>query len=465
MSGLKDRLSRYHSGDIIYCQFISPGKIYVTLDDGKCWRWGGSAYVEVAAGGSGGGDAAAVANWAVYSADDYSMTFLHLDSAPVAGETTIRNQAGTADIVVTGAYPAEDSGNGWAEKAYSAMGAVPWDALRASITTIEFRDPMPELPDCLTDGTFYGQMACWFTSCSTAVVAGDVPAGLTSIGRDCFSGCSRLALTALPESVTRICTSAFRSCGRLALTSLPNGITNIETYAFSNCTNLALTSLPWTLLEIGDHAFESCSALAIRTLPAGIHAINSYAFSYCGNIRGLLLPDSVSSIGDCAFQSSSAYITSLPDSLSSIGGNAFYGNRISSQFTHVPAGVKSIGSYAFGYNSHRTRLQFDGTPSSIASAAFAGWTRLADIYVPWSEGEVANAPWGATNATIHYDYHNVTSDELATSTADGLMSSADKGKLDGLGHTLTLTVGSQSVTFDGTADQSLTIATADGVSY
>lgn len=28
---------------------------------------------------------------------------------------------------------------------------------------------------------------------------------------------------------------------------------------------------------------------------------------------------------------------------------------------------------------------------------------IRDIYVPWSEGEVANAPWGATNATIHYD--------------------------------------------------------------
>jgi hypothetical protein len=28
---------------------------------------------------------------------------------------------------------------------------------------------------------------------------------------------------------------------------------------------------------------------------------------------------------------------------------------------------------------------------------------IRDIYVPWSEGEVANAPWEANNATIHYD--------------------------------------------------------------
>ena len=30
---------------------------------------------------------------------------------------------------------------------------------------------------------------------------------------------------------------------------------------------------------------------------------------------------------------------------------------------------------------------------------------LTDIYVPWAEGAVANAPWGATGATIHYDWN------------------------------------------------------------
>jgi len=34
---------------------------------------------------------------------------------------------------------------------------------------------------------------------------------------------------------------------------------------------------------------------------------------------------------------------------------------------------------------------------------FNGCTQTFDIYVPWSEGEVAGSPWGATNATIHYN--------------------------------------------------------------
>ena len=35
---------------------------------------------------------------------------------------------------------------------------------------------------------------------------------------------------------------------------------------------------------------------------------------------------------------------------------------------------------------------------------FQGCTNLKTINVPWVSGAVANAPWGATNATINYNY-------------------------------------------------------------
>lgn len=38
----------------------------------------------------------------------------------------------------------------------------------------------------------------------------------------------------------------------------------------------------------------------------------------------------------------------------------------------------------------------------LAYNAFNKCTNLTDIYVPWAEGDVGGAPWGATNATIHY---------------------------------------------------------------
>lgn len=44
------------------------------------------------------------------------------------------------------------------------------------------------------------------------------------------------------------------------------------------------------------------------------------------------------------------------------------------------------------------------TPKTISDTAFRTCDNLVSIKVPWSEGSVAGAPWGATNATVTYDY-------------------------------------------------------------
>lgn len=48
-------------------------------------------------------------------------------------------------------------------------------------------------------------------------------------------------------------------------------------------------------------------------------------------------------------------------------------------------------------------LTFRSTPSSIANNAFGACSGLTTIHVPWASGAVADAPWGATNAVIHYN--------------------------------------------------------------
>ena len=74
------------------------------------------------------------------------------------------------------------------------------------------------------------------------------------------------------------------------------------------------------------------------------------------------------------------------------------------------ANLLAINQRAF-YRSGITSAIFlnatDNLPT-IANDAFHQASQLKDIYVPWAEGAVANAPWGATNATIHY---NTTYDE------------------------------------------------------
>ena len=158
---------------------------------------------------------------------------------------------------------------------------------------------------------------------------------------------------------TNIGDYAFYDCENLALTKLPNGITKIGESAFYQCSNLALTKLPDRVKQIGMYAFFGCSNLALTELPSEITSINAFTFGYCSKLA----------------------------------------------LTEIPSGITSIGDYAFGYcRGGLTTLTFQGTPETISKTAFSNCDNLTTINAPWAEGAVANAPWGATKATINYNY-------------------------------------------------------------
>lgn len=162
-------------------------------------------------------------------------------------------------------------------------------------------------------------------------------------------------------------------------------------------------SIPEGCTIIGHSAFRACTKLTSLHIPDTITIIKNDAFALCYELK-IELPDGVTSIGNGAFSSNGhQIITKLPLELKTIGDAAF--QYCGSPFTlsEIPEKVESIGKQAFQNCTGFTELTFKGTPTSIATNAFQGCTNLLDIYVPWSEGEVANAPWGATNATIHYN--------------------------------------------------------------
>lgn len=165
-------------------------------------------------------------------------------------------------------------------------------------------------------------------------------------------------ITMLPSGLTKIKDDAFNKCSNLALTSLPDGITSIGNSAFYYCSSLALTSLPNGLTKIPSNAFRACSNLALTSLPDGITSIGTYAFESCTKITDITLPDSIT----------------------------------------------SISVRAFGDCDNLKTVTFKGKSISIYRDAFYGCNKLTTINVPWAEGEVSDAPWGATNAEIRYNY-------------------------------------------------------------
>ena len=162
---------------------------------------------------------------------------------------------------------------------------------------------------------------------------------------------------------------------------LPPNITSFAVSAFNGCTSLVDIIMPG-VTAIANYAFNGCSALALTSLSDGVTSINGSAFYGCSSLA----------------------LTSLPTALASLGNNAFW-SCAGLAITEIPATVATIGNGVFRNCTGLTSLTFLGTPTSIGTNVFNGCTNLATIRVPWSQGAVAGAPWGAPNtATIIYNY-------------------------------------------------------------
>lgn len=123
-------------------------------------------------------------------------------------------------------------------------------------------------------------------------------------------------------------------------------------------TDRSITSIkiPTGITEIGIDAFNEMTQLSSIEFPNGLTLIGGYSFSNCKGLTQLVLPETIEEIKECAF---------------------FDCRKLAS-------------------------VIFTGTPNIIDSYAFYQCDGM-DIYVPWAEGAVAYAPWGAKNTTIHYN--------------------------------------------------------------
>ena len=185
----------------------------------------------------------------------------------------------------------------------------------------------------------------------------------------------------LPESLTKIGANAFRSCETLKSITLPAGLTSIGSEAFFSCNKLAELTLPMGVTTVMPHTFSSCNSLSKVSLPETVTRIQSCAFQNCNNLKSL----------------------KLPAQLEEIDNQAFTGCRFTQM--EFPEALQSLGAYLFMNSSTLASVTFKGVPTNIDTTAFGAiYTIGFTINVPWAEGEVSGAPWGATNATINYNY-------------------------------------------------------------
>ena len=128
-------------------------------------------------------------------------------------------------------------------------------------------------------------------------------------------------------------------------------------------------------------AFEHCTLLGSLEFMSGLINIENYAFQSCTSLQSVLFGDTLQKIAQQSFDGCTSLSTLI-----------------------FPSSLVRIDYQGFSNCTNLTTVTFQGTPTAISSSAFNGCTNLTTINVPWASGTVSDAPWGATNATINYNY-------------------------------------------------------------
>jgi uncharacterized protein (UPF0333 family) len=118
-----------------------------------------------------------------------------------------------------------------------------------------------------------------------------LPAGLTKIGPDAFSG-SGIQSIVIPDSVTVIEEDAFSGCANLQEVTLSRRLQELPRGAFSGCSQLKRLTIPANIKKI-DITFDRCSALEEITFEGDVvltrkeGTLDLHTFFDCNNIKKL----------------------------------------------------------------------------------------------------------------------------------------------------------------------------------
>ena len=242
-----------------------------------------------------------------------------------------------------------------------------------------------------------------------------IPNSVTSIGDNAFNGCRGLISVTIPNSVTSIGSFAFHECKALkkVIVSdiaawcgiqfgsetanplyyakhlysddnteikdlvIPNNVTSIANYAFYRCSSFTSVTLGNNVTSIGDKAFDGCSSFTSVTIPSSVTNIGKDAFQGCDSISDI----NITVTDFTAFCNNKVIILILPmiKTSSNVSLIDIEGNKI--QEYVIPAGVKSIGDYAFYGCRGLTSVTIANNVKSIGNRAFYGCKDLTSVTI------------------------------------------------------------------------------------
>lgn len=188
---------------------------------------------------------------------------------------------------------------------------------------------------------------------------------------------------------TGISANAFYNCTMLTSVTLNEGITAINTYAFYNCANIAEIVIPSSVESIGNYAFQKCSLLqtvqVLRGDVLSLTSLGSNVFDSTPATLLILVPDDAYSAYITAANWSTYADKIRPASASEDGFIIENGVLLhyigTAETVTIPAGVTSIGDYAFAHNYTLKQLIIGNDVVTIGDYAFYQCLSLQSVVI------------------------------------------------------------------------------------
>ena len=180
---------------------------------------------------------------------------------------------------------------------------------------------------------------------------------VTSLGDDCFDGCSGLTSITIPSSVTSLGYKCFYSCRGLTSITIPSSVTSLGGSCFSGCSGLTSITIPSSVTSLGESCFSYCRGLTSITIPSSVTSLGDWCFSGCSGLTSITIPSSVTSLGESCF--------SVCSGLTSIT---------------IPSSVTSLGWYCFSGCSGLTSITIPSSVTSLGTSCFSGCKNLETVY-------------------------------------------------------------------------------------
>ena len=183
-----------------------------------------------------------------------------------------------------------------------------------------------------------------------------IPAGVTTIGRQAFSGATFLT------SIT-----------------MQTGVATIELGAFNGMTSLSDITIPEGVTTIGSQAFGSASALTSVTIPASVTSIGNFSFDQASALKDVYFFGNAPVLGDDPFASTASGFKAHISATATGFGTAPTWNGLALQ----------VDVYRVTYNA--------ANGSAVASGAFFQGGTIRSAPVSTRDGHTL-AGWSATSS-------------------------------------------------------------------